>query len=189
MLDLFIIVVLLWAAWRGWRAGLVKEVVSAVGFFVGLFIAALLYEWLGSYLAVSGTETNMVTSLIAFFLLWIVVPIVLGMVANVLTRFLKGMKLGTPNSILGALVGVFKFWVLLCCVLYAMGALRILNADRVADSHLYGILMAPAHAFVHGDTPESQPADSVSDAKPDTVWVPIHHPANGGNQRDAQSAH
>lgn len=171
MLDLFIIVVLAWAGWRGWRAGLIKEVVSAVGFFAGLLIAAVLYETLGEYLAVNGTESNMVTSLIAFFLLWIVVPIMLGMAGNMLTRFLKGMKLGIPNSILGALVGVFKFWVLLCCVLYAMGALHILNEERVNESRLYGVVMGPAHLFVHGDAPA---ADSTEQVKADTVWVQMN---------------
>ena len=104
MLDIFIIVVLLWALFSGWRAGFIKEVASMVGALVGLLVAATCYSSFGEYLAVNGSETNMVTSVIAFFLLWIFVPIVLGYVANVLTKSLKGMKLGMPNSILGALV-------------------------------------------------------------------------------------
>lgn len=109
MIDIFIIVVLLWALFSGWRSGFVKEVTSLIGALVGLLIAATCYSAFGEYLAVNGSETNMVTSVIAFFLLWIIVPIVLGFAANVLTKSLKGLHLGMPNSILGAVVSALKY--------------------------------------------------------------------------------
>ena len=40
MIDIFIIVVLLWALFSGWRSGFVKEVTSLIGALVGLLIAA-----------------------------------------------------------------------------------------------------------------------------------------------------
>ncbi|MBR4936637.1 MAG: CvpA family protein, partial [Bacteroidaceae bacterium] len=104
MIDLFLIVLLLWSLFSGWRNGFIKEVVSTVGFLVGLFVAATCYTTLGEYLAVNGSETNQVTSIIAFFILWIIVPIALGFAANVLTRAIKGMQLGIPNSLLGAVI-------------------------------------------------------------------------------------
>ena len=67
MIDIFIIVVLLWALFSGWRSGFVKEVTSLIGALVGLLIAATCYSAFGEYLAVNGSETNMVTSVIAFF--------------------------------------------------------------------------------------------------------------------------
>ena len=129
MIDLFILVLMIWAAFNGWRNGFIKEVVSSVGFLAGLLIAATCYSTFGEYLAVTGTESNMFTSVVAFFLLWIVVPIVLGLVANILTKALKGMQLGLPNSILGALVSLVKYVVLISCVLNVMQALHILNEE------------------------------------------------------------
>ena len=137
MIDLFILVLMIWAAFNGWRNGFIKEVVSSVGFLAGLLIAATCYSTFGEYLAVTGTETNMFTSVVAFFLLWIVVPIVLGLVANILTKALKGMQLGLPNSILGALVSLVKYVVLISCVLNVMQALHILNEEKTVDSKLY----------------------------------------------------
>ncbi|MBQ1272605.1 MAG: SIS domain-containing protein, partial [Clostridia bacterium] len=44
------------------------------------------YEQFGEYLKVDGSEVNMFTSIVAFLLLWIVVPIVFGFLANLLTK-------------------------------------------------------------------------------------------------------
>ena len=170
MIDLFILVLMIWAAFNGWRNGFIKEVVSSVGFLAGLLIAATCYSTFGEYLAVTGTESNMFTSVVAFFLLWIVVPIVLGLVANILTKALKGMQLGLPNSILGARVSLVKYVVLISCVLNVMQALHILNEEKTEDSKLY----APVTGVLqwlwenHGTL---MPADEADTLKNDTVWV------------------
>ena len=170
MIDLFILVLMIWAAFNGWRNGFIKEVVSSVGFLAGLLIAATCYSTFGEYLAVTGTETNMFTSVVAFFLLWIVGPIVLGLVANILTKALTGMQLGLPNSILGALVSLVKYVVLISCVLNVMQALHILNEEKTVDSKLY----APVTGVLqwlwenHGTL---MPADEADTLKNDTVWV------------------
>ena len=170
MIDLFILVLMIWAAFNGWRNGFIKEVVSSVGFLAGLLIAATCYSTFGEYLAVTGTESNMFTSVVAFFLLWIVVPIVLGLVANILTKALKGMQLGLPNSILGALVSLVKYVVLISCVLNVMQAVHILNEEKTVDSKLY----APVTGVLqwlwenHGTL---MPADEADTLKNDTVWV------------------
>ena len=44
MLDLFILIVLVWSLYSGWRAGLVREISSKVGYLVGLLIAATCYS-------------------------------------------------------------------------------------------------------------------------------------------------
>jgi len=170
MIDIFIVIVLLWAAWRGWQAGFLKEVVSTVGFLVGLFVAATCYSSFGEYLAVNGSETNIATSIVAFLLLWIAVPIVLGLVANILTKALKGMHLGLPNSILGALVGAVKYFILLSCVFNAMNALHIMNEERTIQSHLYKPVTGALHLFFPSDT-TSVVGDSTAVERNDTVWV------------------
>ena len=170
MIDLFILVLMIWAAFNGWRNGFIKEVVSSVGFLAGLLIAATCYSTFGEYLAVTGTESNMFTSVVAFFLLWIVVPIVLGLVANILTKALKGMQLGLPNSILGALVSLVKYVVLISCVLNVMQALHILNEEKTVDSKLY----APVTGVRQGlweNNGSLMPADEADTLKNDTVWV------------------
>lgn len=171
MIDIFIIIVLLWALFSGWRAGFVKEVTSMIGALVGLLVAATCYSAFGEYLAVNGSETNMVTSVIAFFLLWIIVPIFLGFAANMLTKSLKGLKLGMPNSILGALVSALKYLILLSCVLNVMQSLHILNQEKAEKSTLLApVTGALRMCFPNDSTQQVNTADTTA-VKADTVWV------------------
>lgn len=170
MIDIFILVLIVWAAFSGWRHGFVKEVISTVGFLAGLLIAATCYGAFGEYLAVDGSESNMFTSVVAFFLLWIVVPIVLGLVANVLTQALKGMKLGTPNSILGAAVSVAKYFILVSCVLNVMDALHIMNEDKRESSRLYAPVTGALQLFFPTDSTAAASFDE-GELKADTVWI------------------
>lgn len=169
-IDIFLIVLLLWSLYSGWKQGFLKEVVSAVGFLVGLLIAATCYTQLGEYLTQAGSRLGALTNVVAFLLLWVIVPIVLGFVANMVTKALKGMKLGIPNSLLGALVSVAKYLILISCVLNVMAALNILDEEKTRDSHLFepakGLLsMLFSQDFVQTDDAAEETLTG------DTIWV------------------
>ncbi len=136
-LDIFLILILLWAIFNGWRNGFLKEAFNTLGVIGGLLIALVAYGALGKYLLVDGTQSNQVLSIIAFLLLCIVIPIVGGFIVNQLTRAIKGMAIGLPNSLLGSLFGVAKFTLLLSFAFNTMEALRIMNPERTAQSVLY----------------------------------------------------
>lgn len=187
MIDIFIIVLLVWAGYSGWRAGFLKEVISTVGFLVGLLVATACYGAFGQYLTVDGSDTNMVTSIIAFLLLWIIVPIFLGLVANILTRALKGMKLGIPNSILGTLVSLIKYFILLSCILNVMDGLHILNKDRTESSYLYAPVTGALRLFFPGDTTSVTPDEDK--AHEDTLWVDMNHRGKVQSPRDTTTMH
>lgn len=135
-LDIFICVIIGFALVRGYLNGFIKEVASAVGLLLGLLVALTCYEQFGEYLKVDGTEVNMFTSIVAFLLLWIVVPIVFGFLAYLLTKAIDHSSLSFVNRLFGGLVSVVKFVVLLSCVLNVMAELRILNEERVEGSSL-----------------------------------------------------
>ena len=174
MLDLFILLVIAWSLFSGWRAGLVREISSTVGYLVGLFIAATCYASFGSYLSVSGSRSAMFTSLIAFALLWILVPVVLGFVANLLTRTLRGLHLGWLNSTLGAAVSLVKFSILLGCLLSAMSALGILNEERTASSRLYAPFRSVFSAAVDQVIPHANSTAPADTTDTDTTWIEVH---------------
>ena len=178
-LDIFIIAILLWAGFNGWKKGLLKELISMGGFLLGLLIAATCYSTLGEYLTVNGSQVNMLTSIVAFLILWIIVPIALGFVATMLTKTLKGMELGTPNSILGLLVSVLKYGLLLSCLLSAMNALGLLSQEKIAGSHLYKPTTSIVSSiFEHGITQSEDKQDQTAD----TTWVDMQPAADAAKQ-------
>lgn len=137
-IDLFVVILLVWAILDGWRNGLIKELFNSLGVIAGLLVACGLYAVSGDFLAVNGSDTNMVTSIIAFLLLCLVMPLAFGFIANRLTAMIKGLHLGLPNSLLGAGVSVIKFVLLISFAFNMMSNLNILAEERTADSKLYG---------------------------------------------------
>ncbi len=136
-IDFVILLLFIWAIYKGWRQGFLKEIISMVGFVVGLFVAAGLYSSFGGFLSPRIGASPTVANILAFLVLWIVVPILLGLVANLLTKALKGMKIGLPNSILGAVVSVVKYLILMSCVFNVMSFLGIVGQDKAEESFLY----------------------------------------------------
>lgn len=174
MLDIFIIIVIIWATFSGWRNGLLRELTSSLGYLVGLFLAATCYSTFGEYLAVNGTESNMMTSIIAFFILWVIVPISLGLAANILTKVVNHLHLGTLNRIGGAAVSLAKFTILLSCILSVMSALGILNEQRTEESRLYlpikGVVSSVIDSIIDDDVRPMEQVDQPASAG-DTVWI------------------
>ena len=180
MLDLFMATLIIWALISGWRNGFLRELLSTAGDLVGLLVAALAYKWLGSYLAVEGSQANMFTSIVAFLILWIATPIALGLVANLLTGAVKALQLGWLNSLLGSVVSLIKFSILIGCILSVLSALGLLHADRTRGSVLYAPLSSGFSAVTHTllgseDTPTADSSDSTHDASTaaDTTWVDV----------------
>ena len=188
MLDLFILVIIGWSLYNGWRAGFLREVLSTAGILVGLFGASLAYSVFGETLAVStGSQVNMVTNIVAFFLLWIIIPLALGFAATLLTKVMRKLQLGSINAAAGAGLSLIKYVILLSCLLTAMHSLGILNEERVEKSVLYrpvsGVLSwavdavfnndEDAHKVTHrnGSGTHNDAANSDDSDQSDTVWV------------------
>ena len=172
-IDIFLTVLLLWAVFNGWRNGLVKELLNTGGVLTGLLLSLGCYALLGKYLTVDGTKVNMALSIIAFFILCIFLPIALGFVANRFNGLLRHMKLGLPNSVLGAAVSVVKFLFIISFAFNIMENLHIMNPQRTESSHLY----EPTRGFlnfVRDETAAHSSAEEQTDGnetKNDTTYI------------------
>ncbi|MBR1889998.1 MAG: CvpA family protein [Alloprevotella sp.] len=173
MTDIFILAVMIWAAYHGWRDGFLKQVVSSVGVIIGLVVAALCYRTFGEYLSIGGTEMNAFTSVVAFFLLWIIVPIALGFVANVITKTLKVIKLGLFNSLAGTLVSMLKYLILLSCVFNVMSVLHIMDNERTKDSRLYEPVQSVLSIGFRQLSHYVADRQNNSEESSDTIWVDL----------------
>jgi membrane protein required for colicin V production len=137
ILDIVIIVLLVWGAYKGWTSGFLKQLVSLSGFLVGLFIASQFYSTLGKYITPQFGTSPSISDLLAFIILWVMVPIFLGLIASGLTKMLKEMRAGWLNSLLGLTLGVGKYLILLSCIFNAMAAINIIDPKKQEASHLF----------------------------------------------------
>ncbi len=120
--DIIFLIVLVLGAWKGWSNGLLKEVLGLVGVFVGLYVAYHLYEQVGYELAPHIGTPPSIASIIAFILIWMGVPIILGLLGSLLTKLLEWAGLDGINGMGGAFIGLIKYALILgiCCNVLAI---------------------------------------------------------------------
>lgn len=136
-LDLFILAVLLVGLVKGWMSGLLRQVVSIAGFFVGLLVATMLYSAFGEWLAPCiGTDVSVGRAL-AFVLLWLGIPVVLLWIAHILTKTVEVICLGGLNRLGGACIGLLKYMMILSCVLNVAVRVRLISDEKEEGSLLY----------------------------------------------------
>lgn len=177
--DIIIVLVLLWGAWRGWRSGFIKEVFSTVGIVVGLVLAASFYSVLGEHFAPalgSGSKASFAACVLAFIVIWVVVPILFGLVANALTKTVKALHIGSLNALLGLAVGAIKYFLLLSVVFSAMAYVGILSEEKKQESKLYPYITVVGNAiYEHRDI-----VTESGKLKDDTVYVKVNSHESGG---------
>jgi len=147
--DIIVPLVLILGTIIGWKKGFVGTVCSFAGFFAGLIVAYMLYSVVGAWLAPSlGGNVN-IASLIAFVLIWIAVPVGLGMVGNLLTHILEALPIiGKVNSLAGALIGFVKYFLLTMLVVNALIFAGIISPETVDCSFCVAFMKAFFESFV-----------------------------------------
>ena len=99
---------LLYGLIKGWINGLFKELLSAGGFLIGLAIAYYYYKTVGCNMWV-------------FIFITLVTPIILGWLATLLTKVLDHVIVaGFLNHLLGAILGCFKWALLIGFILFML---------------------------------------------------------------------
>lgn len=146
-LDLIIIIVLCIGALIGFVKGLIKQVVSIVGLIVGLLVARALFGAVGEKLAVEVGMSATFGQILAFLLIWIVVPLGLSLMASILTKALDKVKLGFINRWLGSGLGLIKYALLVSMFINLVQFIDVNDSLIHAKSKQNSALYYPMQKF------------------------------------------
>jgi membrane protein required for colicin V production len=112
IIDLIIIIPLLWGAWRGYKKGLLIEIIGVAAFIIGLIIG---FKFLGigmNFLAphIGERITNQFLPYLTFSIIFFPTIFLINKMGWMLRKALRMTILGTIDGFAGAIVGVFM-WV------------------------------------------------------------------------------
>lgn len=116
--DIAIIVILAFFAFKGLKNGFLQEFAVLLGIFVGFFLAKQYAGDLLPYIKFNIDEN--VLYCLAFGVIVIVTLIIASLVARLLSSLLDLAFLGFLDHALGALFGVFKGLVVICLLMYVV---------------------------------------------------------------------
>ena len=135
--DILFFVVLIAGAWKGWSNGFFKEILSLIGVFIGFFLAYKLYEQVGYQLAPHIGCSPTVANVMAFALIWLGVPILLGVLGSLLTKLLEWAGLDSVNHLGGSLVSIIKYAILLGAVCNVLSITHLVKDEAQQNSILF----------------------------------------------------
>ncbi len=135
--DIFLLVILVLGAIRGYSKGLIIELFSLIAFFFGLFgaikfsgpIAAIFFE---------GSDFYTIGLVGVFILLFILLSVVINLTAKLIKKGVDLVFLGWIDNALGAILGIVK-WGFLVSMLILMleGGGMLLPAKDLSRSRIY----------------------------------------------------
>jgi len=114
-LDIVIAVILVVSVIAGLRAGLIRMVVSLAGILLGVFLAGRYYQALGERLTFISSDKG--ASIAAYVLILVLVIVVAGLIAWLLSKAISAIALGWLNRVGGAVLGLFSTAVFIGAVL------------------------------------------------------------------------
>ena len=121
---------LLGFAVRGLMRGFLREVLSLVGIFLGLWTALLKFVPLGEWLQHRFPLTEPLPFHLAFLAIFLSVSSLAGIVGYVLHRAAKGLLMGWLDAIVGLGFGCIKGVVILTVLLFLLAHLPLATSIR-----------------------------------------------------------
>ncbi|MEZ4698710.1 MAG: CvpA family protein [Rhodothermales bacterium] len=124
-LDLVILVVIVIGLARGFSTGGIRQLFSLAGILFAFVFAAQLMHTVGERLAGSTGISPGLAPIVGFVAIFLVIQVAAYAVSRLLESFLKALKLGIINRVVGGAIGAFKATLVLSLVFFVFGFVGI----------------------------------------------------------------
>jgi membrane protein required for colicin V production len=137
--DLFIFIILVLGAYRGFQKGLLVEVVSTAAFVVALLI---LFKLIQMGFTVAGI-TSKAGSFFMFLLIFILLMIGINWLGGLLKKVLSYTLFDSFDNILGLALGVFKYAIAIAILFRLLTYAQLIDSQsEIHNTIFYPYLMA-----------------------------------------------
>lgn len=138
LIDFLILIPILYACYRGFVNGMIREVLGMVGIVLGVFLTFRYMEALAGVIEplFSGYETF--TPFIAGALIFIGTLILIQLAAWGATQLMVAVKLNPLNRVAGVLFGILKSSIIISAILMILAGFGLPDRETRDDSLLYG---------------------------------------------------
>ena len=148
-LDIILLVILGYSAFRGFRKGFLLEIVTIVAFIVAVIGGFKLLHWgmdmLDRHFDISGA----LLPYLAFILIFIAIIVLMNILGKVLKKVLDMTLLGAVDNLAGAILAVFKWSFGISVILWLSNSFGLtLPEGFTSGSLLYPYLLPLAPTIV-----------------------------------------
>ncbi|MEM9981532.1 MAG: CvpA family protein, partial [Bacteroidota bacterium] len=108
-IDLFILIPILWGAFKGYKRGFLLTFISLISFFLALVLGLKFYQVIMEAIAPSIKVSESFLPYIAFFITFALIWFGINKLGDYLKRVLDATLLGGVDNLVGAALGGLKF--------------------------------------------------------------------------------
>ena len=118
LIDSICLIILIYGSYKGFKNGIVSEVLSFFGILLGIYLSKTYYLSVDKYLVTVFDSTNQLVSLISVILIFTLTIILSKILSKVITKALNIMALGLLNKLIGSVFGLLKYLLILCIITF-----------------------------------------------------------------------
>ncbi|WP_251620889.1 CvpA family protein [Odoribacter lunatus] len=123
LIDIILLLPLVYGAYKGFSKGLIVEIATLVGVILGVYIAIHYSDVTEVLLRDFLNITSGYLSYIALSITFLVVMVLIFVLGKMLTKIIDMVSLGLVNKLLGTILGIAKYFLILCVLLLLVDAL------------------------------------------------------------------
>jgi len=118
LIDSICLIILIYGSYKGFKNGIVSEVLSFFGILLGIYLSKTYYTVVDKYLVTVFDSTNQLISLISVILIFTLTIILSKILSKVITKTLNILALGLLNKLIGSVFGLLKYLLILCIITF-----------------------------------------------------------------------
>lgn len=143
-IDAICILLLLFAAWKGWSAGFFSSLISFTGMFIGFFIAMKCSAVVADYLQSKQITDGRWAAILAFILVIVGVLLLLKLLAKLLSGLAEAVMMGWLNKSGGMILHLLLYFLLISGFIHLSEKISLFSKETIAESRIYPIIQPVA---------------------------------------------
>ncbi len=147
--DIIILIPLAWGGYKGYKKGLIVELVSLLAFVLAIVLGFQLMDFAVGLLQPYLGKDNRLVPLIAFVGVFILVLLLLNLMSRFIKKLMDKSFLGTFDDIAGAILGVLKWAFAFSVLLWLFDKAQVpIPEEYTRDAVLYPYLLVYAPKII-----------------------------------------
>ena len=144
IIDIFIAIVLIFGAFRGFQKGFFHEAATLTGLIAGGYAAIVFSNVIASIIEGLTNWNIQAVRVIAFIIIFLLVVAAMNLLGQLLTKLFKTIFLGFINQLAGLVFGILKWAFLMAVIIFVVSFFdtnnQIITDEMMAHSFFYPLL-------------------------------------------------
>ncbi len=141
ILDIIILIILAWGAYRGFTQGFILQVVTFIALIIGIWASIHFSDVMAEFLTKHLDITGKYLPVLSFVLIFVLVVVIAHLIGMLLTRIFELVALGWLNRLGGIAFGILKMAFIVSVILTIQNRLKekvhVISENQINNSILY----------------------------------------------------